>query len=320
MKAWQLTQYGEHLDRVDVPAPVPRPDQVLIEVRAVGLCTSDLHIMDGHMAMDGLEPTQHHPPAIIGHEIAGVIVEVGSEVTDFAVGDRVGADSMPGTGVDVHVGGGYGQYVTRAPHQLIRIPDALGFVQAAVGTDAGSTAHKAVVTTAGVKPGMRVGIIGLGALGLNGARLAVLAGGEVYAADVVDTAFEAAKAAGVTETFLAAEDLASLDLDVIIDFAGVNTTRVAIEAVRPGGRVVQVGLGAPDITFPVTSLVFRQVTLVGSLAGSVADTSALYALMADGSFSMEVETIGFEEIDDALGRMRRGEVRGRRIVAEYSVE
>lgn len=320
MKAWQLTEFGDTLDLVEVATPRPRPDQVLIQVHAVGLCTSDLHIMDGSISMDGLSPTQSQPPAIIGHEIAGVIVEIGADVTDFTVGDRVSADSMPGVGVDIHVGGGYGEYITRAPHQLIRIPDAVGFVQAAVGTDAGSTAHKAVIGVAGVKAGTRVGIIGLGALGLNGARLAALAGAEVYAADVSDASFEAAKAAGVKGTYRSAEEFAPLDLDVIIDFAGMNTTKTAIEVVKPGGRVVQVGLGMPEITFPASTLVFRQVHLVGSLAGSVEDTAALYRLMEAGSFSMDVETIRFEDINEGLSRMRRGEVQGRRLVAEYPIQ
>ncbi|WP_372463675.1 zinc-binding dehydrogenase [Arthrobacter hankyongi] len=149
--------------------------------------------------------------------------------------------------------------------------------------------------------------------------VAVLAGGEVFAADVSDAAFEAAKAAGVKDTFLSAEEFADLDLDVIIDFAGVDTTKTAIEMVKHGGRVVQVGLGKPEITFPTTSLVFREVHLVGSLAGSTADTAALYEFMADGSFSIDVEPITFDEINDGLLRMRRGELRGRRLVADYSL-
>ncbi|WP_280420488.1 zinc-binding dehydrogenase [Nocardia carnea] len=315
MKAWQLTRYGSTLEQVDVPDPVPAAGQVVVEVKAAGLCTSDVHIMDGTMK------TSAEPPVVIGHEIAGIITEVGPEVPGFAVGDRVGIDPTANGvfGPKARVGGGYGMKTAAWANELVRIPDPVEYTQAAAATDAGSTAHKAVAHSGQVGPGTRVGIIGLGALGLTGARIAVLRGAQVYAADVNDSVFGAAKAAGVLETFDSAAQFEGLDLDVVIDFAGVDTTSLAIDTVKPGGRVVQVGLGSPTISFPATALVFREVHLVGSLAGSVADTAALYDLMADGAFEMPVETIRWEEINDGLDRIRRGEVRGKRLVASYEI-
>jgi propanol-preferring alcohol dehydrogenase len=313
MKAWQLARYGSTLEQVEVPDPVPAPGQVVVDVKAAGLCTSDIHIMDGTMR------TSAEPPVVIGHEIAGIISEVGPEVSGFAVGDRVGIDPTANGvfGPRARVGGGYGARTAAWTNELVRIPDSVEYTQAAAATDAGSTAHKAVAHSGQVGAGTRVGIIGLGALGLTGARIAVLRGAQVYAADVNESVFEAAKAAGVVETFDSATHFEGLDLDVVIDFAGVGTTKSAIETVKAGGRVVQVGLGSPDINFPATSLVFREVHLVGSLAGSVADTAALYAMMADGVFEMPVEVIRWEDIDEGLDRIRRGEVRGSRLVASY---
>jgi alcohol dehydrogenase, propanol-preferring len=313
MKAWQWSRVGETLDRVTLPEPVPGPDQVLVQVMAAGLCTSDLHIMDGTI------PTAAQPPEVIGHEVAGVITALGDDVTEWAVGDRVGVDPTANgvSGPLARVGGGYGEFTVARLNELIRIPDAVPFIQAAPAVDAGGTAHKAVATTGGVREGMRVGIVGLGALGLSGATIAAATGAEVYAADVVEATWEPAKAVGVKETFSSVRDFADLELDVIIDFAGFNTAKDAIEVVKHGGRVVQVGLGLPEISFPTTSLVFREVSLVGSLAGSVADTAALYELMAAGKFSLPVQPIPFDDINDELARMRRGETRGIRLVAEY---
>lgn len=313
MRAWQLTRYGSTLEQVDLPDPVPAAGQVVVDVKAAGLCTSDIHIMDGTMK------TSAEPPVVIGHEIAGIISEVGLDVSGFSVGDRVGIDPTANGvfGPRARVGGGYGSKTAAWTNELVHIPDSVGYAQAAAATDAGSTAHKAVADSGRVGPGTRVGIIGLGALGLTGARIAVLRGAQVYAADVNESVFPAAKAAGVVETFDSAARFEGLDLDVVIDFAGNDTTRLAIDTVKPGGRVVQVGLGSPNITFPATALVFREVHLVGSLAGSVADTAALYELMAAGTFEMPVEIIRWEDINDGLGRMRRGEVRGKRLVASY---
>lgn len=313
MRAWQLTRYGSTLMQVDVPDPVPAAGQVIVDVKAAGLCTSDIHIMDGTMK------TSAEPPVVIGHEIAGIISEVGPEVSGFSIGDRVGIDPTANGvfGPRARVGGGYGAKTAAWTNELVRIPDSVGYPQAAAATDAGSTAHKAVAHSGQVGPGTRVGIIGLGALGLAGARIAFLRGAQVYAADVNESVFPAAKAAGVVETFDSAARFEDLDLDVVIDFAGNETTRFAIDTVKPGGRVVQVGLGSPNITFPATALVFREVHLVGSLAGSVADTAALYGLMAAGDFEMPIEIIRWKDIDEGLDRMRRGEVRGKRLVASY---
>jgi propanol-preferring alcohol dehydrogenase len=314
VRAWLLTEFGKPFELTELDDPTVGAGEVKVEVKAAGLCTSDLHIMDGTLV------TEAQPPVIMGHEIAGVITEIGSGVEGFAVGDRVGIDPVASgvTGPDARTGGGYGQYTLAKPHELIKMPDAVSFVQAAAATDAGSTAHHAVVGTGGVSEGMRVGIIGLGGLGLTGATIAVLRGATVYAADVNERVFEPARAAGVTEVFHEASEFAGLELDVIIDFAGFGTTTAAaIETVKVGGKVVQVGLGAPNITFPSYSLVSRQVTLVGSLGGSVADTAALYELIATTSFSMATSEVSFEEVPEGLERMRRGEIKGERLVAVY---
>jgi propanol-preferring alcohol dehydrogenase len=111
-------------------------------------------------------------------------------------------------------------------------------------------------------------------------------------------------------------ELAPYGLDLIVDFAGFGTTTAgAIEAVRPGGRVVQVGLGLTEATISTMALIARNVTLRGSGGGRPADTAAVLGHMARGNLTIESTTIGFDDIPEGLARLERGGVIGR-IVAE----
>jgi propanol-preferring alcohol dehydrogenase len=163
----------------------------------------------------------------------------------------------------------------------MKLPDAVDFVQAATATDAGQTAHGAVIGAGKVRAEERVGIIGLGGLGLTGARIAVLAGAQVYAADPKHDTWDLAKELGVHEIFEDASELAGVDLDVIVDFAGFGTTTAnAITAVRPAGRVIQVGLGSSEATIPTSQLVLKGVTLRGARGGRPRDFEAVIDLIA----------------------------------------
>ena len=180
MWGWMFTEAGAPLQRVELPDPTAAPGEVVLEVRASGLCHTDVGILD--------EPEWAHivrtPPVILGHEVAGVVRAVGEGVVTWAPGDRVAicpsSRTMPGLGRH----GGYATLATAREPDLVRIPDEVPFAQAAAGTDSGMTSYHAVMTSGQVTSGMRVGIIGLGGLGQVGARIAVLAGAEVFAADV----------------------------------------------------------------------------------------------------------------------------------------
>lgn len=307
MRAWQFTGVGEPLQLVDLPSPTPGPGQVVVDVRAAGLCHSDVGFVDGHITW-----MLEFMPIVLGHEVAGVISALGHGVEGFAVGDRVG---IAGDGLDapgIVLNGGFAEQCIGKVEQLVPIPDGVSFVQAASGTDAGMTSYHAVRVVGGVTAGTRVGIIGLGGLGLTGARIAVVAGAEVYAAEVEEGKHAAGLAAGVTAVVSDAKELADFDLDVIVDFAGFGTTTAAaVEAINPGGRVVQVGLGADDMTISNQSLVSKQVQLVGSLGGKKADTEAVYALMAGGDLAIVATDIPFDNIDQGIERLRSGGVHGR---------
>lgn len=312
MKAWLFTGAHRPLELVEHGVPPAGPGEVVVEVRGSGLCHSDVGRMDG--TLTPYMPKK--PPIVLGHEIAGVIVEQGPGVVQFSVGDRVVASGTqhycPGRDAD----GGYATHCLLPASALLRLPEEVSFVQGAAATDAGQTSHHAVVVAGKVKTGQRVGIIGLGGLGMTGARIAVLAGAEVFGAEPREDAWDAARLQGVRQIVRSAADLAQFDLDLVVDFAGFGvTTADAVTAVRPQGRVVLVGLGRTETVIPSMQLIAKSVTLRGSGGGQPSDTAAVLAHMARGDLTIETSSIGFDGIPEGLERLKRGGVVGR-IVAE----
>ena len=311
MKGWEFTTTNVPLKVVEKPDPVATPGRVVIAVKAAGLCHSDV----GALHDEGWLNIIQYTPIIMGHEIAGVIKEVGEGVTDYKVGDRVGVCPVPkdGTlGPGYGYDGGYANLVSVAAEDLVPMPDGITFQQAAAGTDAGMTSYHAMFVTGEAKPGMKVGVIGIGGLGQIAARAAVVKGCEVYAVDTNPAAREMAKNFGCKEAFENASELAEIAPELIVDYAGFGvTTAQAIDAVAPGGRVVLVGMGRLESTINTSNLILKAATLRGSVGGNVDDIAAVYELMASGDLDPFITEITFDEIGEGLGRLERHEVKGR---------
>jgi len=312
MKAWLLTGAHQPLQLVERETPHPGAGQVLIEVRAAGLCGSDVHRMHGkgsHLLA--------HLPIVLGHEIAGVVSEIGTGVTGCEVGDRVVVSPNETYAPGYHVDGGYATHCLVAESCLRPLPANVPFQQGAAATDAGQTSYGAVMRSGELKPGQRVGIIGMGGLGTTATRIALVNGAaEVYAAEPRREVWAMARHLGVSDIFADAAEMAGLKLDLIIDFAGYGvTTSAAIEAVRDGGIVVQIAAAHAEATLPVGRLVQKAVTLRGSHGGSPGDTEAVLMHMQKGELEILATSIGFEEIPAGLDRLDKGAVTGR-LVAE----
>jgi propanol-preferring alcohol dehydrogenase len=147
---------------------------------------------------------------------------------------------------------------------------------------------------------------------MTGARIAVINGAQVYAAEPRKQVWEAAKKSGVTDIVEDARELAQLGLDMIVDFAGFGTTTAAaITAVRPGGLVVQVGLGRIEATISTAELVGKFVTLRGSRGGRPGDIAAVLRHMKRGELEIAASTVGFDDIPGALERLKQGGAVGR---------
>ncbi|MCV7166025.1 zinc-binding dehydrogenase [Mycobacterium stomatepiae] len=309
MKAWQMVGFGEPLQCVELPDPTPGKGEVLIDIRAAGLCHSDVA-----MAAGILKPFPHKLPIVLGHEIAGVIAAVGDGATEYAVGDRVGVYQL----VDGHGDtrdGGFAQRTVASVEALVAIPDGTSYVQAAVGTDAGMTSYHAVISAGGVRAGTKLGIIGLGGLGTIGARVGTITGATVYGADPQPVARQRGYDAGIVEAFDDVSEFNGLNLDVVIDFAGFGTTTaVAIEVIKPGGRIVQVGLGVAEATINTLALVSKQVELIGSLGGDAHDIAAVYDLFASGQLVTPLVEITFDDLPRALRQLDDGTAPGRFVI------
>ncbi len=308
IKAWQFIGTNLPLTLNEVADPSPATGEVVVAVRAAGLCHSDI----GILTIEHFLPPFVQPPLTIGHEIAGVIAQVGAGVTDWKVGDRVGICQVGHNVTGIMRDGGFAPQVAVDADVLLRMPDEVTFEQAAAGNDAGMTAYHALVIDGQIAAGDKVGLIGLGGVGQMGARIAVLMGCEVYAAELKTDVWPLAHELGVTRVVSHISELADLNLDVIVDFAGFGeTTAAAIQTVRPGGRVIQVGLGRTEATISTHSLIMKEITLKGTLGGTMADTSAVYDLMASGDLDPVISTISFDEIPEGIERLDRGEVVGR---------
>ncbi|KAI4836137.1 hypothetical protein E4T44_08428, partial [Aureobasidium sp. EXF-8845] len=250
MQAYRYERAGQGIQQRNVPIPEPTADELLIIVKAAGLCHSDLHILHG--GMENLKPYGVRAPLTLGHEVAGIVNKVGSAVTSFKTGDRVSVaqvgypkeeaawDISVGLGVD----GGLAEYCIANVRQVVHVPANVPLHLAAVATDAVSTAYHAVVTEAEAGLGRNIAIMGLGGLGMNGVVAASLLGANVYGFDIDTNKFEAAVQAGAITCHQSLNDVEDGFFDSIVDFAGVGkTTALAIERVKVGGVVVLVGLG-----------------------------------------------------------------------------
>lgn len=307
MKAWRLDSVPGELKRVEVDIPQPNPGTVIVETKAVGLCHTDVGYMEGKI------PFAKPLPIILGHEAAGVVSAIGEGVENVAVGDAVAAALIIADAPGATRDGAYADFFEVTAAQLVHLPAGFDWGQAAAATDAGVTAYTGVAVHGAVKAGDRVGIVGLGGLGMTGARIAKVLGATVFGVEPRQSSWEVAKEQGVDEVYADVSELEGKDLDVIIDFAGFGTTTAgALRAVKYAGTVVLVGLGKTETEFTSFDLVSRSITLKGSTPdGNPENLRAVLKMIADGDLKIRATEIGFEEIPDGLGRLQRGEADGR---------
>lgn len=255
MRAARLNITERTLKVTDVPKPVPGRGQVLVRVRAAGVCLSDVHLIEG-----GLTPLHLREDAVtLGHEVAGEVEEIGPEVFGHEVGDRVALQAgehdrrgrLLTRGVDYD--GGWAEYTLAHEDTLVPIPADLPFEQAAIIPDAVSTPWAAVSVTGDVRAAEAVCVWGVGGLGAHAVQLLRMVGAApIIAADPDESARERALEYGADEALdsTAPDFLTRVGqlthgrgLDVAFDFAGVPIVREqAIRLLGEHGRLVLVGL------------------------------------------------------------------------------
>lgn len=275
MKAWQFTNTHEPLVLNEIEEPKAGPGQVVIEMKAAGLCHSDVGLLED----EGWLSTLAKRPITIGHENAGVVVELGEGVMNVQVGDRVSVCPTTPAGAPGYVAdGGFQPKIAFAADSLVPIPDGVSWEQGAAATDAGMTSYHAIITNGKAGPGKKIG------------------------------------AKGVAKSI---SEFADVEFDAIVDYAGFGTTTAeAIETVGRGGIVVQGGMGRLEATISTKALILSEVTLIGSQGGTKEDIAGVYEYLATGELEPTLTTIAFEDIPDGLAKLAKGEVVGR-LVALY---
>lgn len=286
----------------------PGPTEVRLRVQASGICGSDLHTYDSD---DGLRDPQTGELLVAGHEPAGIIESVGSEVRDFAVGDRVLGYHILGCGncYNCRLGypvvctstserkayggernGGHAPLLLVEQRSLIRLPDELTFIDGAMIACGVATAYSAIRKT-GATAGDRLLVTGLGPVGLAVTLLAADMGIEVIGVDLNPARAEEAKRHGLSHVVLATgaqaleEVMAATDGEGVIaaiDCTGAESARVlCIEAAATWGRVVFVGVGRGTITFdPTIQMIVKMLTVQGSWVSSQAEMQEITTILA----------------------------------------
>jgi L-iditol 2-dehydrogenase len=288
LKALVLQEYGK-LEYRDVPMPPIGPEDVLVEVKACGICGSDVHGVDGSTG-------RRIPPIIMGHEASGVVAKVGEAIRGWNVGDRVTFDSTTSCGTcwfcrrgnvnlcenrrvfgvscpEFHQDGAYAEYVAIPQNALYKLPEQVSFVQAALVEPLSIAVH--AVGLAPLVLGDNALVVGAGPIGLMSVQVLKVAGcNEVIAVDVDDERLALAQKLGATTTLnpktvdVPAEvrELTSgRGVDVVIEAVGTAATvDSAIANVRKGGWVILVGNLSETVQFPVLSVVTKEVAVRGS--------------------------------------------------------
>ena len=304
-----VVNYGPKLHSVDlrdIPKATIREDEVLLEMKAVGVCGSDLHMW---------ECTHSWPvnyPVVLGHEFAGIIREIGPRVTGWSVGDRVVSEThavidpnSPLTrqglynldpsrrGYGAAVDGAMRRYVPVPARILHRMPDSLPFEKAAL-TEPCCVAYNAVVNNGRIKPGDRILVIGPGPIGLLSAAMARLSGAIVGVAGLerdrarLNIAEQYGCVALTSDLADWAKEGDGLGVDGIVDAAGVSATlQMALELVRPAGWISKVGWGPQPIGISLDPLVQKNITLQGSFSHNWPIWERVIRLLATGLLDVE---------------------------------
>jgi len=333
MKAAVLREFRKPLSMEEVDCPIPEADEVLIKVEACGACHSDVHVADGDWTqLAGIVKK----PLILGHEIAGRVVEKGSAVRDLEIGDRVGVPwihwtcgecEFCGTGNEnlcsrqkitgVTVDGGYAEFVKAPASHTLKIPNDLSSIQAAPLFCAGLTVYRALKRVCPLD-GKRLAVFGIGGLGHLAVQIGVAFGAEVTAIDVADEKLELARSFGATQGFNAASG------DVVRKIRGEGGVHVALVSsaakaaydmafycLRPTGTLLVAGLPAESICFPPILMAAGEIRIQASAVGTRQDLQEVLGMAASGKLRCQVATLPLAEANQALEQLRRGQAAGR---------
>ncbi len=332
MKVAVVRSFGKPLVIEDVPVPVPGPGEVLVKVKACGVCHTDLHAASGDW------PVKPTPPFIPGHEAAGIVAALGPGVTSLKIGDAVGVawlhdaclsceycetgwetlcEHQHNTGYSVN--GGFAEYVIASAAFAARLPANVDFAAIAPILCAGVTTYKGLRET-DTRPGEWVVISGVGGLGHIGIQYAKAMGLKPIGLDIAKDKLELALSAGAEQAVNALDkDAVERVLDITGGGAhGVLVTAVstpafaqALKMVRRKGTVSLVGLPPGEFPTPIFDVVLKRITVRGSIVGTRRDLDEAIAFAAEGKVKAEFNRAPLADINAIFERMKAGKIDGR---------
>lgn len=333
----QLSRFGEPLVAVTLPDPTPGPGEVVVRVRACGVCRTDLKMCHGQLA-----PGSMRLPHVPGHEIAGEVVAVGPGVDGAALGMRaavhfyvtcgacefcrVGRENLcarldrPGFERD----GGYAELVRVPFENLVPIPPGLPFPEASILADAVATAYHAIKGRGRLAPGETCLVIGVGGLGVHAVQIARALGGRVIAADVDRSRLDLARRLGADAAIDAREDpeAAVRDLtggggaELTVNLVGPRCAAFGLASTKRGGRFCVVGY-EPGRSFEIASPPFHQMEweVLGCRASTRQDLRDVVDLVASGRVTPLVDRqFPLADANRALEVLESGAVVGRGVL------
>ncbi len=330
MKAARLYAINEELRLEDTDIPVVEEDEVVIKVKAAGMCYSDIHVIDGTI------PT--NPPLTLGHEIAGEVYE--SADANFSKGDKVLVHFMNPCGkckyclkgrsmqcIDQFVrpeygfsaDGGYAEYCKVDADRLVRIPDNLPLDFAATLGCAGITAYHAVKSIADITLADTVAVYGTGGVGLYTLQIAKAAGAKTIAIGRSESKLRLAEELGVdytvnTNNVKEVKKMTDgLGADIIFDFV-VNEQSIANsqKIIANGGKIVLVGVANKPISINPQLFVLKELSIAGSLVGAKDELEELVWLASNNRIKSIVKKhYTLDEVNQGLRELREGKIIGR---------
>lgn len=343
MIAYQTTDPGAPLQRVEQPTPRPQGTEVLLRMLACGVCHSDIHLHDGVFNLgNGKLLNVAQKGLVLGHEIFGEVVAVGPDSQDVKVGDRrvvypwIGCGSCPscqrgdehlctpGRALGIVCNGGFADHVL-VPHGRYlfdkgSVPDSL----AATYACSGLTAYSALKKLGEVGPNDPVVIIGAGGVGMMAIQIALSVFKiQPIVVDIDDAKLAAAQQLGVERTFNSSDPQSAREIRkstggayAVLDFVGAEaSTTYALGCLRKGGMLVIIGLYGGLLTIPIPFLPMNARVIQGSYVGSPAEMAELMKLVRAGRIApIEIHERPLAEADQALSDLKAGKVRGRQVL------
>ncbi len=310
----------------EVPKPEPGPNQVLIKIRASGICYTDVHQTEG--SLPGAFPR------ILGHEPVGEIVAVGPGVTTRKVGDHVGVPWMQMTcgrcewckrgkpmfcaqltGTSGAAPGGHAEYMLAYAGAAMLLPDGLSYEQAAPIFCAGYTVWSGL-RWADPQPGERVAVVGIGGLGHLAVQYAKAAGFETIAISRSPDKDKLIRQLGADEVVRDALGLVRAGgADVILGTSNsTDAMAETLQGLRPDGRLVVMGYDPKPLQVSLGDLIMRRLRILGSQQNGAEYLYEALDFAAKGRVKVIAETYALDEIHRAYERVRNGQVRFRAVV------